>query len=215
MNRDALICSSLTGYTYSHCRQAIAHTGMAEIRMDTMALTLEQVEGLFGAAPVPLIATYRAGKTSDTQRALFLIAAIHAGAAFIDLAFDDPCRRRLMQEARAHGCSVILSYHNFECTPPAETLHGIMRQMAEYAPDILKIVPLARLPIDCLRVLALYAEGYRLLAFCMGAAGRYSRIASALLGAPFVYAAPDNGQPAADGQFTVSQVRLLLSHCAP
>lgn len=208
--RRPVLCTSLAGYDYRDCRQVAAQSEMAEIRIDTMTLAVEQTEELFQPAPVPLIAACRAGKMPDARREQHLRTAIHAGAAYVDVEIDAPYKERLLRDARTHGSKVILSYHHFDGTPPSGVLQTLVRQMRAWNPDVLKIVPYARSSTDSLRVLALYETEPNLLAFCMGAAGRFSRIAAGLLGAPFVYAFPDNGKPSADGQLSVSQLKTLF-----
>ena len=183
---------------------------MAEIRIDTMTLAVEQTEALFREAPVPLIAACRPGTMPDARREQHLHAAIQSGAAYVDVEIDAPYKEHLIRAARTRGCKVILSYHRFDCTPPSGVLQTLVRQMRAWNPDVLKIIPYARSSTDSLRVLALYDDEPNLLAFCMGVAGRFSRIAAGLLGAPFVYAFPDNGQPSADGQFSLSQLQTLF-----
>jgi len=61
--------------------------------------------------------------------------------------------------------------------------------MARKGTDAIKIVTLARAPGDCLRVLELIPFGrvelgLDVIAFCMGNPGRWSRLASLILGSP-------------------------------
>jgi 3-dehydroquinate dehydratase-1/3-dehydroquinate dehydratase/shikimate dehydrogenase len=64
------------------------------------------------------------------------------------------------------------------------------------------------------RVLALLElaeqRGFPLIAFCMGAAGRVSRVATLALGGFMTYAAADGAAGTAPGQLSVSQLRGML-----
>ncbi|MDR0729575.1 MAG: type I 3-dehydroquinate dehydratase [Prevotellaceae bacterium] len=201
------ICVSLAGYKYKDCLEAMKQGDMAEIRLDTMNLTVEQTKNLFRSATVPLIATFRPGDASDTLREEHLRTAIHAGAAYVDIELDAPYLNSLMQEARTHDCKVILSYHNSTHTPGAKALKRIVQQMQAHRPDVLKIVTHGLRSYDRLQLWSLYGIASNLVAFCTGANSGESRIASGLAGAPFMYAAPNDGPPTADGQFTVAQLR--------
>ncbi len=184
---------------------------LAEIRLDLLALTNTGIMQLFSQAPVSLIATFRPSETiSDIKRFAALKTAVIAGASYVDVEADAPYRDELMMVACENHCPVILSYHNFECVPVKEELHTIVAQMKAVQPDYLKIVPYAQSPADALRVLSLYETEKKLLAFCMGTHGKFSRIASYLLGAPFIYAASASDAATADGQMTIAEIKSIL-----
>ena len=68
---------------------------------------------------------------------------------------------------------------------------------------------------DNLRVLELIplAEkefGIDLIAFCMGPAGRWSRLVSIFLGSPWTYAQFEGQSEAAPDQISVSEMRALI-----
>ncbi len=164
---------------------------------------------LFSAANVPLIATFRPCSSSDAERFDLLAAAIHAGATYVDIEMEAPYLKDLAAVAKGKQCKVILSHHWREHTPPKEELTDTVAAMQGYEPDYCKVVARAHAPTDNIRVLSLYEDTANLLAFCMGSVGRWSRIASYLLGAPFIYAAPDNGPATADGQPTIHELHEL------
>ena len=184
---------------------------MAEIRLDTVPCSPAQITQLFGQATVPLIATFRPNGAGDAARFEALQTAVNAGAAYVDIETDAPYLTALMQEAGKTKCKVILSYHDFERTPGNDELQHIIAQMRALQPDLLKIATYARVPADAGRILSLYKTETNLLAFCMGKEGQSSRMKSCSLGAPFIYAAPDNGVATADGQLTVSQIKQSRS----
>ena len=72
---------------------SIPSVQMAEIRLDRCPLDIEGIEELFSYSDTPLIATCRvAGDGSGTweEAESKLMAAIEAGAAFIDLEIEAP-----------------------------------------------------------------------------------------------------------------------------
>jgi 3-dehydroquinate dehydratase type I len=77
-----------------------------------------------------------------------------------------------------------------------------------------KIVTTAQTANDVLRVLALQQEaraaGFPLTAFCMGEAGRISRLATLYLGGYMSYACLNEAQATAPGQLSVHRLRQLI-----
>ncbi len=57
--------------------------------------------------------------------------------------------------------------------------------------------------------------GVEMIAFCMGARGRISRVACPLLGGMFTFAALDKGQESASGQMTAKQMKIVLEALSP
>lgn len=126
---------------------------------------------------------------------------------YVDVEARSEIAGEVMREARKRRVGVILSYHDFEETPPFETLMEILQGMASMNPDVVKIVPTANSHLDNVRVLRLYEHAENLVAFCMGPLGRISRLFSALL-APFTYASLEKA--VAPGQMSVEELRKLL-----
>ena len=110
---------------------------------------------------------------------------------------------------RRTGTRILVSWHDFEKTPPAGSLRRRLAAMSRYS-DIVKIVTMARGVHDSSRVLALYASAGRteLVAFCMGDHGQASRVLCMCLGSPFTYVS--TGRPAAPGQLSLERMRRLM-----
>ena len=138
-----------------------------------------------------------------------LVAAMEAGAKYCDLELEAPAPvgKRLRRKAAECGTIFIRSYHNFEYTPSAEELHGIVAQCRRFGAEVVKIAVKANSPQDVTAVESLYGsypEG-SLLAFCMGEAGKASRLDCLRLGAPFSFAAL--GDKTAEGQYQLDEMR--------
>lgn len=104
---------------------------------------------------------------------------------------------------------VLLSWHDFEKTPPKAQLTDMLKKMRIYSNHI-KIVTTAINIIDALRILDLYenATESNLIAFSMGEAGIISRIMCPIIGrSPFTYAALEKS--IAPGQLTIKQMRNI------
>ena len=110
---------------------------------------------------------------------------------------------------------VLLSWHDFEKTPPKDQLRYILEKMRVYSNHI-KMVTTAINIVDALRILDLYenAAESNLIAFSMGEAGIISRIMCTIIGkSPFTYAALE--ESIAPGQLTVLQMRDIYDKIIP
>ena len=188
-------------------------TEMAEIRLDLCPeLGEEDIETLFSETDIPLVATCRFAQCPDAEKRLG--AAISAGAAFVDLEVEMPSAmgKRLRRLAKESGTTVIRSWHDFEQTPSVFLLHEQLELCRTYGADIAKIVTTAHDAGDVARVQALYdeAEEGKLIAFCMGEAGRESRLEALAKGAPYTYAALSEGDAVASGQWPAASMRSAL-----
>lgn len=102
----------------------------------------------------------------------------------------------------------LVSWHDFEKTPPNEELSSIITEMRIFSTYI-KVVTTAKSVDDSLRLMGLYesALGLHPIIFAMGEAGVLTRVMSVLYGAPYTYAALDKA--VAPGQLTLAQMRKL------
>ncbi|MFB3778394.1 MAG: shikimate dehydrogenase [Bryobacteraceae bacterium] len=135
-----------------------------------------------------------------------LEAAAGAGAKAVDLEIEsaESCGSALA--ALGSKAKVVLSYHNFEGTPPTEP---VFRRMLRHAADTYKVVTTARKPSDIYRVLSLAKTHPRTQAvvFSMGEIGFPSRVLSPVFGGAFTYAAPCSAEGTAGGQVSARLLR--------
>lgn len=230
-----MICTSLQHKNLDALFEALETTEMAEIRLDRCPLSLEEIEGLFGSSDVPLVATCRIAEVlADLQRAdgipdtekgrreqqirayditeRRLTKAVEAGAAYIDLEMEAPApmSKRLRKAAQENGTIVIRSYHDFTGTPSREKLAETVSQCREFGAEVVKIVTTAQCEADVQIVLSLYEDFDRMIAFCMGEAGRQSRLDCLAKGAPYTYAALTEEEATAPGQWTTESMKKAL-----
>jgi len=191
---------------------------MAEIRMDLTPLGPGEIAAVF-AQPLPLVAAFRPGRATATERRAGLEAAIAAGAAFVDIEAEAPpaYRDRLIRVAREHGCRVILSCHSDRRPPTAGRLARTRESLFRMGADVVKIVHRASSAGDCLRLLSLYdtAKRGRVIALGTGRQGLATRIAAPFLGAPFTFASLRPGRETAEGQLdwkTLDRILTLVAH---
>jgi 3-dehydroquinate dehydratase-1 len=219
VNRKLIIAVPVVEATVNRARSKYlraARKGLwAELRLDY--LEQPDLPRLFRSNAGPVIATNRlpaeGGRFQGTEaeRRRLLEQALSLGADFVDLelAADASFRRDLWE--RRGQAKIILSWHDFAGTPAPERLEAVLAEMLAADADVLKIVTLARQPADCLRVLALIPRvrdrGREIIAFCMGPAGRWSRVVAPLLGSYLTFAPFSRKGASAPGQLTVNELK--------
>lgn len=154
-----------------------------------------------------------------------LLKAIESGARYVDVEIEaqKQMSKRVRGAAHENGTVFIRSYHDFEGTDSLEALKAVVEKCVYHGADMVKIVTMARSQQDVDKVMALYgwcrqekesgnerigalADG-SLIAFCMGEAGRGSRLEALKNGAPYTYAALSAEESAAPGQWDSAEMR--------
>ena len=157
-----------------------------------------------------------------------LCQAIEAGARYVDVEIEAPKQmsKRVRNVAHENGTVFIRSCHDFDGTPSLDALRALVVKCHYHGADMVKVATMARSAEDVGRVLSLYgwcrdmqgtdmaslADG-GLVAFCMGEAGRASRLECLRSGAPFTYAALDEdmtGGPVASGPWPASEMASAI-----
>ena len=157
-----------------------------------------------------------------------LVRAIEAGARYVDVEMDaqKQMSKRVRQAAHENGTVFIRSYHDFEGTDSVDGLKALVEKCVYHGADLVKIVTTAQTDYDADRLMSLYewcaeeksqgndriaalADG-GLIAFCMGEAGRQSRMDCLKHGAPYTYAAVSKEDTAAPGQWSAAEMASAL-----
>lgn len=150
-----------------------------------------------------------------------LVRAIEAGARYVDVEMEaqKQMSKRVRNAAHESGTVFIRSYHDFNGTGSVEDLRSMVEKCRYHGADMVKLVTMAHSQEDVDRVMSLYewcdtqatggvealAHG-GLIAFCMGEAGRQSRIDALAYGAPYTYAALTADEAAAPGQWPMAEM---------
>jgi 3-dehydroquinate dehydratase-1 len=203
-----MICSCIAYKSYDQCRRILNHAELSELRLDLLDLTKDQVKRLFSMA-VKIIATCRKGKYSEEERLELLETAINSGASYIDIEIEmaEGIRDRLIKLAKENNCKVIISYHNFQLTPPVGELRAIIKKCRESGADLVKITCQVINAEDSANLMSLYSNEKNIISFGMGVDGLITRLAAPLLGAEFTYAAADRNSKTGPGQVTTKEMR--------
>ena len=207
-----MICVSIQNKEFSEIQALLPSLEMAEIRLDRCALSDEEIEQLFSQSDVPLIATCRMAEEPGAPE--ILERAIKAGAKYVDLEMEAPAAigRRIRQACQEWGTVLIRSYHNFDFTPSLSVLESTVERARSFGAEIVKIAVMAASERDWDVVSALYnsVEPGTLVAFCMGEAGKKSRLEALAKGSPFTYACLAEEEATAPGQWTAQSLREAL-----
>ena len=154
-----------------------------------------------------------------------LLRAIEAGARYVDVEIEvrKQLSKRIRSAAHESGTVFIRSYHDFAGTASVEELHSMVEKCRYHGADVVKLVTMAHSHEDVDRVMSLYewcrteagngvealADG-EFIAFCMGEAGRQSRVDCLRAGAPYTYAALTAEEAAAPGQWPMDQMKTAV-----
>jgi 3-phosphoshikimate 1-carboxyvinyltransferase len=228
-----MICTTIQNKTAEQILEALEHCEMAEIRLDRCDLSARDTENVF-TSDVPLVATCRIAEVAQNEPSLQgltdsareikamqiaekrLVRAIEAGARYVDVEIEaqKQMSKRVRSAAHENGTIFIRSYHDFEGTDSYEALKALVEKCRYHGADVVKLVTTAHSEEDVQRVMALYewahAENIDLIAFCMGEAGRQSRLDCLKYGAPYTYAALSADEAAAPGQWPADEMRQAV-----
>ncbi len=219
-SRLGKICVAITGATPTEMLQTasevLQESSFIEFRLDYLAKPaaalpdLKQFLADHGA--VTAIATCRCEENggkfhgSSQQSLDILLQAAASGFALVDIELEsvEKLGEGTMDQLRAAGAAVIVSFHDFGKTG---NLDAVLKRMEPFAPDFLKVVPTAQTLSDnvtLMRFLAAAKErgNDNLVGICMGEAGIPSRILGPRVGSAFTFASAHVGGETAPGQIT-------------
>lgn len=195
---------------------------VAEIRWDkigtektSVLLSCRQIE----RDGAPVILTIRSAQEGgawqgDEARRLALYKEALPYVSAVDVEIASSIFQSVVKAAHKAGKAVIGSFHDFEQTPDAETLLGIVRRGRRAGADIVKIAAMIHGPSDiAVLTSVLNIEGKKPLCLIgMGQYGVTTRVTLACKGSCLTYGYADRS--AASGQTPSSTLmRRLRKHC--
>lgn len=192
-----------------------AKADLVEVRMDCLE-NLASMDGLVEKTKLPLIATNKlvsekgffAGSESERQQSL--LNAAENGFQYVDVDLSSLNHQETIKKIKPTGTKTIVSYHKYDGALSASEMEGILEQEISLEASICKIVGTAKTIRDnlpALNFLSSHSRRRKLVCFCMGDAGRVSRILSPIFGGYFTFASLEQGGETAKGQMTISEVR--------
>lgn len=218
----AKICASIAADTPSLMQQR-AHEALSrgadfvELRLDylkpgDLANAIGAVDGIKQRAVLTLRSKAQGGRFagSEQDRLDWLRKIVERSPMLVDIELETlKGNDELADFLDGQKTPVLVSWHDFDATPPAAELADILSEMRVYG-NFVKMVTTAKSIADSLRLLDLYDStvGLNAIIFAMGEAGVISRVLCTLVGnAPFTYASLD--EAIAPGQLTVTEMRRL------
>jgi len=208
---------------------------LLEWRLDTYQLVTDVPACLDALAALrdvvgdlPLILTCRryqeGGSTriSADQRRQLIGAAIQTGdldLVDIELSNHDDFIQTIMDTAKARHVKTILSFHNFDSTPPKDFLYDRFFQACNMGADIAKVAVMPSNFKDVLTLmdatLSARENGLKIpmISISMGDQGRITRAAGSLFGSDITFA--NSGTTSAPGQISIQNLRQAMAALSP
>ncbi len=207
-----MVCLSIADVSADEAMDILSKVNLAELRLDRINFDKKDIKRLFSTRTKTIV-TYRQNKkTNENERKDILIEAIKNGASMVDIEVEnsDDFKNEIIKIAKKNKSTVIISYHDFEKTPVIRELEQILNWCFESGADIAKIACQTNNAEDAARILALYSFGKPLISLGMGDAGKITRIAAPLLGAPFTYASLVKSKQTAPGQIEADKLESII-----
>lgn len=194
-----------------------AKADFIEVRLDLLDAEANLKE-LVESTKLPLIATHKMASESgfsshtEAERRQSLISAAEGGFEYIDLDLSRPTLMDMVGQIKQLGAKPIVSYHKTDASLSRAAMERVLEQEIAAGAVVCKIVVAAKKIEDNLSVLnfvASHSAKAKLVCFCMGEAGKTSRLLSPLFGAYFTFASLEKGDETASGQMSVGEMRAL------
>ena len=176
------------------------------------------------AAGIPILFTRRAQREGgqpiplSEPQVLDLYAAVAAGGTVDAMDFEmenapaDVARVR--EITRAHGLALVLSFHDFQRTPPTQDLQARFAQAQRLGADVAKLAVMPQSMDDVHRLLgatlaASQALPIPVISMAMGGLGAVSRLCGGVFGSALTFAV--GAAASAPGQIPIDEVRATLA----
>lgn len=126
----------------------------------------------------------------------------------IELKTDSCLRNYILGKCHDAGVKTIISFHDFQKTPPIDDLLEIVKEEKSLG-DIAKVAVMPKDLEDTISVLALMSRCKDTIAISMGELGSYTRVMASKFNAPITFAT--SGDVTAPGQIDIETMRLMLN----
>lgn len=148
---------------------------------------------------------------SEEKRIELLNKSVELGADYVDVesSCDEAAIKKIIKNKRKS--KIIVSHHNFKETPDNLSLSKSYNKIKSLNPDLIKIVTYANSVTDNFKIFDLIKkagkENKKIIAFCMGPYGEFSRILSIILGSAVTYASISHGKESASSQIALNEMK--------
>ncbi|PUZ67312.1 hypothetical protein GQ55_3G424800 [Panicum hallii var. hallii] len=223
--RGTLVCASLTARSPQEMAAEVAAT--AALGADVAELQVGCLDGfqprrdlpvlLAQPRPLPVIVAYRPKweggqyEGEDETRFETLLLAMELGAEYVDIEFKVADKfLKFLSGRKPETCKLIVSFHNYECTPSGEELLSLVDQIQATGADIVKIATAATEIDDVSRMFQVLVhckvKQLPIIGLVMKEQGFISRILCAKYGGYLTFASLEKGKESAPGQPTVAEL---------
>jgi 3-dehydroquinate dehydratase type I len=196
-----------------------AQADLIEVRLDRLEKSTNLKE-LVGSTKIPLIATQKltsehgffSGTEAERQRTL--LNAAENGFEYVDVDLSSPNRQETIDKLKQFGAKPIVSHHKFDGALSRSALEKVLEKEILCGANVCKIVLTAKKIEDNLIVLnfvATHSGKAKLVCFCMGEAGKVSRLLSPMFGAFFTFASLEQGIETARGQMSIDEMKVAYN----
>ncbi len=148
---------------------------------------------------------------NEKGRIQILENAIKYNADYIDTEYSSNKKSIKELIRNKENSKIIISYHNSKETPA--NLMNIYNNIKKLEPDLIKIVTYANSVSDNFKIFNLIKtakkEERKVIAFCMGPYGEFSRILSIIFGSQITYASIDKGKESVASQLTLDEMNNI------
>jgi len=207
------ICAVITSEDIAAISKAEPLVDMFEVRIDLIGQGWQEIAR---DLKKPWIATNRPSgedgnwRGDETSRQEELLKALGLGADIIDIELATSNLNKLVPIIKKKA-QCIISFHDFEKTPPLENLKGIIKKQKAAGADICKVATTATSFEDNLTTLKLitaFPED-KVISFSMGRGGIISRILCPISGGFLTYVSIGNKMESAPGQLSARELSGL------
>jgi 3-dehydroquinate dehydratase-1 len=214
------VCVSVPPKTVNEAFDLIAeaeaqHADLIEVRLDSLT-NHDRIAEIPACSKTPLIATNKSLEQHgsflgrETERQKILMNAANNGYTYVDVDLGTPKKTELIHRLHEAGAKVVVSFHDFDQTPPISELVKVLDEEVALGADVCKIITTARTIEDNLTILDFVSEASKnakIVCFAMGDLGKPSRFLSPVFGAFFTFASVDEKRKTAKGQLTIKEMR--------
>ncbi|XP_075487097.1 bifunctional 3-dehydroquinate dehydratase/shikimate dehydrogenase, chloroplastic-like isoform X3 [Primulina tabacum] len=223
---ETLICAPLMADTVDQLvelmhKAKIKGADIVEIRLDHLKSFDPHfdVERLIKECPLPTLFTYRptweGGQYDGDEKSRFgaLRTAMELGADHIDIELKAADEfNKFMNGNKPGKCKVIVSSHNYDCTPSAEELGNLVARIQAAGADIVKFATTALDITDVARVFQITVHSQvPIIAMVMGERGLMSRVLCPKFGGYLTFGTLEPGKVSAPGQPTIEDLVSLYN----
>ena len=146
----------------------------------------------------------------ENTRVAELLKSLELGPDLVDIEIQTENLEQIVEVIKQRAKCVV-SFHEWEETPPLEKLEEVVRKELAAGADICKVITNAQKIEDNITVLQLIASfpEATLISSAMGSLGSISRVLSPLIGGYLTYASVGEGRESAPGQLTVRDLKKI------